>query len=211
MSHRGLGGYFDVRVCLAGGEVSQNVEGEEVPRRVARAPHALGLEAGRPIARVDLSVAPRRCAITCGRSKRAGPAQGLLSSLEREEIKTLRREVAQMPRANESLKVANVFSRASSIYTVRTLEPAEKLPRTRQPVAILGARTSVACSARLATTARCLSSSTTPACAETVARAKALGITVPLFRAFPCTLDGHDHDARLHFTRFRGTERGFWQ
>jgi hypothetical protein len=46
---------------------------------------------------------------------------------------------------------------------------------------------------------------------ETVARAKALGITTPLFEAFPCVLGGHDHAARLNFTRFKNSQRGFWK
>jgi len=40
----------------------------------------------------------------------------------------------------------------------------------------------------------------------TVARARALGITVPpLYGRFQCVLAGHDHDARLH-----PTTTGFW-
>jgi hypothetical protein len=46
---------------------------------------------------------------------------------------------------------------------------------------------------------------------DTAARAKALGIDTPLFKGFPCILAGHDHIARLNFTRFKNTERGFWQ
>jgi hypothetical protein len=46
---------------------------------------------------------------------------------------------------------------------------------------------------------------------ETKARAKALGITTPLFEEFSCILAGHHHKARLHFTRLRGSLRGFWQ
>jgi transposase len=81
---------------------------EELLERATR----LVLESGRPIAHVgrDLGVAPetlrkyvRQVEADEGRRK------DVLSSHEREEIKTLRREVAQLRRANEILKAASVF------------------------------------------------------------------------------------------------------
>jgi hypothetical protein len=52
----------------------------------------------------------RRFANTSGRLKRTrAGAKTSLSSQEREEIKSLRREVAQLRRANEILKAASVF------------------------------------------------------------------------------------------------------
>lgn len=41
---------------------------------------------------------------------------------------------------------------------------------------------------------------------ETSARLRALGISTPLHKRFPCVLPGHDHAARVHFTT-----AGFWQ
>jgi transposase len=81
---------------------------EELLERATR----LVLESGRPIAHVgrDLGVAPetlrkyvRQVEANEGRRK------DVLSSQEREEIKALRREVAQLRRANEILKAASVF------------------------------------------------------------------------------------------------------
>jgi transposase len=72
----------------------------------------LVFESGRPIAHVgrDLGIAPetlrkhvRRVEADEGRRK------DVLTSLEREEIKALRKEVAQLRRANEILKAASVF------------------------------------------------------------------------------------------------------
>jgi hypothetical protein len=41
---------------------------------------------------------------------------------------------------------------------------------------------------------------------RTAARARALGIEVPLYKRFPCILADHDHDAQLH-----PTTAGYWQ
>jgi hypothetical protein len=41
---------------------------------------------------------------------------------------------------------------------------------------------------------------------ETIARLKALGIDRPLFKSGPCVLPGHDHPARVNFTRFKGSQ-----
>jgi transposase len=80
---------------------------EELLERTTR----LVLESGRPIAHVgrDLGVAPetlrkyvRQVEANEGRRK------DVLTSEEREEIKRLRREVAQLRRANEILKAASV-------------------------------------------------------------------------------------------------------
>jgi transposase len=81
---------------------------EELLDRGAR----LVFESGRPIAHVgrDLGIAPetlrkhvRRVEADQGRRK------DVLTSQEREEIKALRKEVAQLRRANEILKAASVF------------------------------------------------------------------------------------------------------
>lgn len=81
---------------------------EELLERATR----LVFESGRPIAHVgrDLGIAPetlrkyvRRVEADEGRRK------DVLSSQERDEIKALRKEVAQLRRANEILKSASVF------------------------------------------------------------------------------------------------------
>ena len=72
----------------------------------------LVFESGRPIAHVaaDLGL-PSETLRKYVRQVEAdeGARKDLLSSAEREEIKTLRREVAQLRRANEILKAASVF------------------------------------------------------------------------------------------------------
>jgi transposase len=72
----------------------------------------LALESKRPIAHVaaDLGIHPE----TLRKRVRQAEADGgkrrdILTSEEREEIKALRREVAQLRRANEILKSASVF------------------------------------------------------------------------------------------------------
>jgi transposase len=81
---------------------------EELLERATR----LVFESGRPIAHVgrDLGIAPetlrkyvRRVEADEGRRK------DVLTSQERDEIKALRKEVAQLRRANEILKSASVF------------------------------------------------------------------------------------------------------
>jgi transposase len=72
----------------------------------------LVFESGRPIAHVarDLGV-PSETLRRYARQVEAdeGRRKSILSSDEREEIKALRREVAQLRRANEILKAASVF------------------------------------------------------------------------------------------------------
>jgi transposase len=81
---------------------------EELLERATR----LVFESGRPIAGVarDLGV-PSETLRVYVRQVEAdeGRRKDLLTSSEREEIKTLRREVAQLRRANEILKAASVF------------------------------------------------------------------------------------------------------
>jgi transposase len=83
----------------------------------------IALEGERPIAHIahDLGMHPE----TLRKKVRQAEADGgkrpdLLSSQEREEIRRLRKENYQLRRANEILKSASLFSRASSIQTDRS-------------------------------------------------------------------------------------------
>src|SRR5277367_4208277 len=90
---------------------------EELLERATR----LVFESGRPIAHVgrDLGIAPETLRKYVRRVEAdEGLRKDVLSGEEHEEIKALRQEVAQLRRANEILKSASVFSRASSIHTV---------------------------------------------------------------------------------------------
>jgi transposase len=82
----------------------------------------LVFESGRPVAHVaaDLGL-PSETLRKYVRQVDAneGLRPDLPASAEREEIRELRREVFELRRTNEILKAANVFSRASSIHTVR--------------------------------------------------------------------------------------------
>ena len=72
----------------------------------------LALESGRPIAHVaaDLGIHPETLRKRVRQAEADSGKRGdLLVSEEREEIKALRREVAQLRRANEILKSASVF------------------------------------------------------------------------------------------------------
>jgi len=112
MSHPVFGGDFEARVCLAEGEVSAYGTCEEVFKGVAGPRRASGVRvwaAGR--ARREGSRHRERDARKYVRQVEAdeGRRKDVLSSQEREEIKALRREVAQLRRANEILKAASVF------------------------------------------------------------------------------------------------------
>lgn len=81
---------------------------EELLERATR----VVFESGRPIAHVarDLGLPPETLRIYVRRAEaNEGRRNDLLSDSEREEIKALRREVAQLRRANEILKAASVF------------------------------------------------------------------------------------------------------
>jgi transposase len=83
----------------------------------------LVFESGRPIAHVarDLGIESETLRKHARQTEaEEGRRRDVLSSQEREEIKTLRREVTQLRRANEILKAAPVFFAASSIPTVRS-------------------------------------------------------------------------------------------
>ena len=72
----------------------------------------LVFESGRPIARVarDLGIESETLRKRVRQAEAdEGRRKDLLSSQEREEIKQLRREVAQLRRANEILTAASVF------------------------------------------------------------------------------------------------------
>ena len=72
----------------------------------------LVLESGRPIAHVarDLGIESETLRKHVRQTEAdEGRRKDVLSSQEREEIKSLRREVAQLRRANEILKAASVF------------------------------------------------------------------------------------------------------
>lgn len=82
---------------------------EELLERAAR----LVFESGRPIAHVarDLGLPAETLRVYVRRTEAdEGKRKDVLTSQEREEIKTLRREVAQLRRANEILKSASVRS-----------------------------------------------------------------------------------------------------
>jgi len=81
---------------------------EELRERAVR----LVFESGRPIAHVARDLGVHKEALrTWVRQARAdrGERPDLLTSEEREELKRLRREVAQLRRANEILKDASVY------------------------------------------------------------------------------------------------------
>lgn len=81
---------------------------EELLQRATR----LVFESGRPIAHVarDLGLPPETLRVYVRRTEaNEGRRKDLLSDAEREEIKALRKEVAQLRRANEILKAASVF------------------------------------------------------------------------------------------------------
>ncbi|HEX5852290.1 MAG TPA: transposase [Solirubrobacteraceae bacterium] len=81
---------------------------EELLERATR----LVFESGRPIAHVarDLGLPSETLRVFVRRVEaNEGRRKDLLSDAEREEIKVLRREVAQLRRANEILKAASVF------------------------------------------------------------------------------------------------------
>jgi transposase len=72
----------------------------------------LALESERPIAHVaaDLGIHPETLRKSVRQAEADSGKRGdLLSSQEREEIRKLRKEVAQLRRANEILKSASVF------------------------------------------------------------------------------------------------------
>jgi transposase len=80
---------------------------EELLERATR----LVFESGRPIAHVarDLGLPAETLRVYVRRTEAGeGKRKDVLSSQEREEIKALRREVAQLRRANEILKAASV-------------------------------------------------------------------------------------------------------
>jgi transposase len=112
LSHPGFDGGFDARVCLAEEGVSGYVKSEEVFRGVAGSWGRLVFESGRPITHVarDLGIESESLRRHVRQVEAdEGRRQDVLSSEEREEIKRLRREVAQLRRANEILKAASVF------------------------------------------------------------------------------------------------------
>jgi transposase len=81
---------------------------EELLQRATR----LVFDSGRPIAHVarDLGLPSETLRIYVRRVEaNEGRRKDLLSDAEREEIKVLRKEVAQLRRANEILKAASVF------------------------------------------------------------------------------------------------------
>ncbi|HEY1690175.1 MAG TPA: transposase [Solirubrobacteraceae bacterium] len=81
---------------------------EELLERATR----LVFESGRPIAHVarDLGVPSETLRVYVRRVEaNEGRRKDLLSDAERAEIKALRKEVAQLRRANEILKAASVF------------------------------------------------------------------------------------------------------
>jgi transposase len=110
--HPGFDGDFYASVRLAKGEVSADAQSEEVPEELLERAARLVFESGRPIAHVarDLGLPAETLRLYVRRSEAdEGKCKDVLTSQEREEIKALRREVAQLRRANEILKSASVF------------------------------------------------------------------------------------------------------
>jgi transposase-like protein len=106
-------GGFEARVCLAEGEVSAHGTREEVFKGVAgpRGPFGVRVWASDRARREGPRDRERDASRKHVRQTEAdeGRRKDVLSSQEREEIKSLRREVAQLRRANEILKAASVF------------------------------------------------------------------------------------------------------
>lgn len=83
----------------------------EYPEELLERATRLVFESGRPIARVarELGLPPETLRVYVRRSEAdEGKRRDVLTSQEREEIKALRREFAQLRRANEILKSASV-------------------------------------------------------------------------------------------------------
>ncbi len=97
---------------MAEGEVSAHGTCEEVFKGVAGSRDAAGVRvwaSDRHVAR-DLGIEPETLRKHVRQTEvDEGGRKDVLSSQEREEIKALRREVAQLRRANEILKAASVF------------------------------------------------------------------------------------------------------
>jgi transposase len=107
VSHPAFDGDFDARFSLAEGEVTEHAKSEEVFTGAR-----LVFESGRPIAHVarDLGIESETLRKHVRQTEAdEGRRKDVLSSQEREEIKSLRREVSQLRRANEILKAASVF------------------------------------------------------------------------------------------------------
>jgi hypothetical protein len=107
-----FGGDFEARVCLAEGEVSAYGACEEVFTGVVGSRDAFGVRVWAPDrVRREGPRGRERDAPQYVRQVEAdeGRRKDVLSSQEREEIKALRKEVAQLRRANEILKAASVF------------------------------------------------------------------------------------------------------
>jgi transposase len=87
------------------------------------------LESGRPIAHVgrDLGIAPETLRKAVRQAEADSGRRGeLLSSQEREEIKALRKEVAQLRRANEFLKAARELSTRERVEEVRLIHHSDR-------------------------------------------------------------------------------------
>jgi transposase len=101
---------------------------DELVQRGAR----LALEGDRPIAQIarDLGMHPETLRKKVRQAEAdSGKRSDLLSSQEREEVRRLRRENYELRRANEILKSASLFSRASSIRTDRSERVHQRAPR----------------------------------------------------------------------------------
>jgi transposase len=112
LSHPGFGGGFDARVRLAEGGACRHGRARKYSEELLDRGTRLVFESGRPIAHVarDLGVDSETLRKQVRRTEAdEGRRKDVLSSQEREEIKQLRREVAQLRRANEILEAASVF------------------------------------------------------------------------------------------------------
>lgn len=121
MSKAGSFGGSEPRVRPRGKRAFGDAKSDDYPEELLERGARLVFESRRPIAHVgrDLGMAPetlrkyvRRVEADEGRRK------DVLSSQEREEIKALRKEVAQLRRANEIWGPPACFSPASSTDTV---------------------------------------------------------------------------------------------
>ena len=124
LSHPVFDGDFEARVCLAEGEVSAYGTSRKYSKELLDRGTRLVFESGRPIAHVarDLGIESETLRKHVRQTEAdEGRRKDVLSSQEREEIKSLRREVcAAAPRERDPEGRQRVFRQASSIHTVRS-------------------------------------------------------------------------------------------
>jgi len=112
MRQAGFDGGFETRVSVLEQELPVMPRPKKYPVELMDRGVRLVLESKRPIAHVaaDLGVGAEALRKRVRQAQAdAGTRPALLSTEEREEIRALRRQVAELSRANEILKSASVF------------------------------------------------------------------------------------------------------